>query len=309
MEAAATQVVVTTKKATKSHRSTAGKIAAQATKNAPDEASAAAAIAKAYADRYTMAPVEDLVEEVPVEEVPRTPVHTQISKAEKQARIAALLAHAARVMQPGSSKHAPASTPQMVGTSTPQGQANAAIAQDRVLMVDPLQGRDDATAHRLGNADKSKFFQAADKQQAAAMDRDLKQWQAREAGKGAPEMALYDPGLAMDSLSEDSMLDAAAMGAGAAVNTGMFVLLGDMWKNHSGPNKAGDPPPAMKHLSCDACRMLLDNGCTRSGASLPAHPTCRFAGSSKAAKPRAWMWPRKPQHSAVQPPRLGNRRS
>jgi hypothetical protein len=85
-------------------------------------------------------------------------------------------------------------------------------------------------------------------------------------GAAPPETSLYDPNLMMplEDLSDDSLAEMATMSAGVGASTGLYMFVADLWRSELS-NHGGRALPQITDLSCDACKMVLQRGCSEHG--------------------------------------------
>jgi len=81
----------------------------------------------------------------------------------------------------------------------------------------------------------------------------------------APEGSLYDPSLmpfgGIDI--DDGLAEAATVSAGVGISSGLYVVIGDLWRGSLPTDKR--VLPATAKLSCGACKMVLQHGCDKHG--------------------------------------------
>jgi len=158
--------------------------------------------------------------------------------------------------------------------------ANQQVAQASLHMVDPLAPAPEPPT-ATGNSQEAALSAHGWYHQPEgpavhmpSLEADLRKWEAQsQAAKdpepaSAPETSLYEPDPSMmaplEGLSDDGLAEMATMSAGVGASTGLYILLGDLWRS-SLPNHAGNAFPEIKKLSCSACRLVLEHGCARHG--------------------------------------------
>merc|ERR1719453_2543166 len=86
------------------------------------------------------------------------------------------------------------------------------------------------------------------------LEKGLRKWESETRHKHeaqTPEAMLYDPSMMapLEEMTDDGLAEMATMSAGVGASTGLYVLLGDLWRS-SLPNHAGGAFPEIKKLSC-----------------------------------------------------------
>merc|ERR1711934_713401 len=109
---------------------------------------------------------------------------------------------------------------------------HTAVEHASAAMVDPLskhEESEDSTVHTHGEG----WFKRGATPQQLAMNADLARWQ-KMLIKNPPETQLYDPALLapLEEMSDDGMAEMATMSAGVGASTGLYVLLGDLWRSN-----------------------------------------------------------------------------
>jgi hypothetical protein len=141
---------------------------------------------------------------------------------------------------------------------------HSAVEHASAAMVDPLSKHEESEDNSVHSHSDGWFHRGATPQQ-VAMNADLARW-GKMLDKNPPETQLYDPTLLtpLEEMSDDGMAEMATMSAGVGASTGLYVLLGDLWRSNV-PNHAGSALPLTKDLSCDGCMIVLEHGCNLHG--------------------------------------------